>query len=266
VYSFISDNIESYLKEENNRFNPLAGLIKLLYIIENVNVDNNSDKFGVYRIKNCDVNTKEFIGHIIGSFIDKISLLDANVSDIENKKRFIQQIEQLPSVALSSVLPSMHPLYVNPKNNQYLRLFTKQNFDIPSLDELSKTQNDFIIKSAESHNTSSNASELRNIDIYKLNNDIQAYFNDDNLYIISAKMDKRLRVVNAKLYDIDFNTVDVTANNIVFEPVNNYLSSILVNDIPLFINDLFKNVDYDSALNIPEIVIITLLLFRNTLS
>jgi hypothetical protein len=259
IYDFINDFVESNIKENSNKGSlvPIAGLLKLLHISENINSESAPSKFGIYRVKGLGADTKDFISGMIMKTEEHIATLEE-----EDALDFGNLIDTLPKIRLSSLINQFNPHYKNPRDILYIRYFTKKNIVVPTNQELEDSENGVIPKSIKSHKVSASSPQIA-MDIQAISRSLKEFFTDD-IFIICTKADQIIENIPAKCYDIDAAAIDITKAGIEVKAIDNYMTRMEIDGKPLYLDDAV-NINTDTGINGPEIALATMIGFKHLL-
>jgi hypothetical protein len=119
-------------------------------------------------------------------------------------------------------------------------------FTIPSEDVIEDPNNGIIYKSMKSHGVSSANKTLSSLNFGQFNEAIKAFFTENVLYIVSNSGNEKIPLL---LFDLDVAEIELDDTAVSgVEDENNYLNKLLINDVPLYMEDVL-DVDLDNILN-----------------
>jgi hypothetical protein len=162
----------------------------------------------------------------------------------DDRETFLEQIEKLPKISLSE----------NTTSDAFLRFFTiPANLTIPTKDVFTDPMKGFPKKTASSHLVSSSNTDVSSLNFDDVFTAVQQFFTDDIFIIYSESSDK----IPMNLYDIQ-----IKNNTIPTALSENKINSIKIKGRPFYLEDLLT-VKVDSAINASEIILTTLIAFKN---
>lgn len=247
VYSILASSIDRYSANQqkaNIKTSLLPQLTTLLHICNNLNPgvdgDGLQNTYGVYRITNMDATVIAFINKMFGftrSYLDKFGADDAK------KNTFNRQLFQLPKVRLTSLLnKSLNPnVYTDPESIPYIQFFTVGGSGNMTLLEKSA----FMTKDGASE---------------ELFAGVQDFFKPSDLYIVCTKSDNVRENIPMNVYEIDFDSVDVSDNGLTINSIpENYFNK---NKEPAVFLDGLVTLDPYVVYNDAELALSIFILFK----
>ena len=213
IYSFLESNIQKHRKTNQII---IPHLTTLLHICNNLNPSNTSDKntYGVYRITNVDLELLKFINIMIndtGKYISSMTNVDKNT--------FNKQLFKLPKVRLSSIVSDI-PVTGVTSNTPYIQFFTMGaniNYHTkPSLKLIDATDNA-----------------------------VKDFYNTNSIYIVCTKSDNITEQIPINVYDIDYNTINISENTIKIDNIpENYFNKNKMTLSDIYLENLLDITPY----------------------
>ena len=196
IYSFLEKSIKEYQKTNQII---IPQLTTLLHICNNLK----ADTYGVYRITNVDKELLEFIKFMINVTNQYIGTLRDDV----NKNIFNKRLFKLPKVRLSSISDEKSIVTIN--KNVY-----KDPTILPSIQF-------FIMGANIKYHTLPTLKLADNTE-----EAIKKFYQEGNIYMVYTESQNISQNIPINVYDIDYNTVDVTTTNIKIKNIpDNYFNT-----------------------------------------
>ena len=195
IYSFLEKSIKEYQKTNQII---IPQLTTLLHICNNLK----ADTYGVYRITNVDKELLEFIKFMINVTNQYIGTLRDDV----NKNIFNKRLFKLPKVRLSSISDEKSIVTIN--KNVY-----KDPTILPSIQF-------FIMGANIKYHTLPTLKLADNTE-----EAIKKFYQEGNIYMVYTESQNISQNIPINVYDIDYNTVDVTTNIKIKNIPDNYFNT-----------------------------------------
>ena len=256
VYSVLDDAIDQM--DDANKPS-IVEIVRLLHIITKLNIDNDPTKYGVYRVKGISPTVIQFVENLIKSTQQHTDKLED-----DEKKQYFEDLEVLPRIRLSTVVNQFSKTYKDPKKLPFVSLMTLGSaFTIPDEEVMEDPNNGIIYKSMKSHGVSSANKTLSSLNFGQFNEAIKAFFNENVLYIVSNSENEKIPL---RLFDIDTSEIELDDTAVSgVEVENNYLNMLLINDVPLFMEDIL-DVDLNNILNDASFALATFISLKEIFS
>lgn len=246
IYSILESSLK--LPEQSNdkiKKVMIPQLTTLLHICNNINPSESTDAgkntYGIYRIKNIESEVITFINKMLHSTHNYIDTQYAQ--DDAKKNNFNRQLFQLPKVRLSSLLNKFvnSQSYKDPDSIPYLQFFSiDSNFSLMTKDTFMNPKNPEMTE--------------------ELFNQVSKFFTQKDLYIVCTKTDNIRENIPMNVYEIDFNTVDISESGLKIDNIpNNYFNKY--KDPVVYFENLVKITPY-VVYNDAELALSIFMLFK----
>jgi hypothetical protein len=226
IYSFVESNIHTFLSKNTANHIMIPHLTSLLHVCNNINpvevAIGGANTYGIYKLTNVDAELVNFINNMLKSteaYVDKFQ-------EDKDKNIFNQQLFELPKVRLSSLL------------NKFINSNTYKDPDtIPYIQILSLGGNmSLMAKDAFMNPKKPEMTE-------EMFNQVNEFFNPDSLYILCTTSDNRSENIPMNLYNIDYDTVDMTSTGLKIDNIpDNYFNKN--KDLSLHLENLVNITPY----------------------
>lgn len=190
IYSFLETSIQTY---PNKKDIIIPELTTLLHICNNLN-PSAENIYGVYRLSNVDSELLQFINTMIKTTREHIS----TIKNEETKNTFNKQLFSLPKIRLSTITGVSNSSSKNNTTLPCIQFFTMgTNINLMSKSNLKEDTN----------------------------NAVKDFYKEGYIYIVCTKSENITENIPINVYDIDYNTVDISGNSINIDNIpDNYFN------------------------------------------